>query len=263
MIEAIIPYIIIGAISAFLYGLLGMGGGVFIIPVLLFFYKYQGFSDAILMKLAAGTSLASMIFIAMFSLRAHLRFGATVLPIFKQMLLGIIVGTIFGTTLAHFLHNNLLRILFGSFLVIISLRIFFDIKTKPTRELPGKIGMHFTSFGLSGFGSMLGLSGGTLNIPFLLWCNVEMRQAIAVSIACSVTISSIGALNLMHMGYGLPNLPPWSTGYIYWPSVIGIVVASPIFTYLGAKLSHSLNLNLLKKFFAVFLLILAVRMLIF
>ena len=114
IIPVIIPYIIIGAISAFLYGLLGMGGGVFIIPVLLLFYKYQGFPDAILMKLAAGTSLTSMVFIALFSLRAHLRFGENVLPIFKKMFLGIIVGTLVGTTLAHFLHNNSL-ILLGHF----------------------------------------------------------------------------------------------------------------------------------------------------
>lgn len=257
----IILYLVIGALAGFCSGLLGIGGGVIIVPLLLIVYKYQNISSTILMHLAAGTSLASIVIISISSFHSHLRLGENVFPLVKKMLPGVIVGTVFGAFLAHFLHTAILKTLFGVVLTLVSLRIIFSFNPKPHRVLPEKLKLFFSMFTVSGFSSLLGLAGGTIIIPFLLWCNIEIRRAIVASLACSFVIALIGSASYMISGYSESSLPAYSTGYVYWPAFLGIIIMTPIFTYLGSLVAHRVHILLLKRIFGCCLLLMAIKML--
>lgn len=257
----LIIYLIIGIIAGFLSGLLGVGGGILIVPALLWAYQHQGIPPEIIMRTAAGTSLAAIIVSATFSLRNHLRHGIHVWSTYRRLALGVIVGTILGTLLAKVLHSHLLIILFGIFLLGVALMMLFGGSPKPHRQLPGNVGMMSMGLLIGGKSGLFGLGGGVITIPFLTYCNVPMRDTIGVSIACSLTVAIIGTLGCILTGIHEPNLPQWSTGYVYWPAVACIALTSPLFARFGTRLSHQLPVATLKKIFSLFLIVIALNLL--
>jgi uncharacterized protein len=262
-IETLLLYLAVGAFAGTLAGLFGVGGGLVIVPVLVFVFKSQGISDALLMHLAIGTSLATIVFTAISSVRAHHRRGAVRWEVVRRLTPGIIVGALAGAVIADAMPTPVLRVFFAVFELTVAALLWWNRQPAPHRTLPGALGMNAMGGVIGALSSIVGIGGGTLTVPFLAWCNVHLREAVATSSACGLPIALAGALGFVVMGWGDAQLPALATGYIYWPAFAGIGVASVLSAPLGAKLAHTLPVASLRKFFALFLAALGVRMLLY
>ena len=250
-----------GALAGLLAGLFGIGGGLVIVPVLALVFAGQGVDPAVIMHLAIGTSLATIVITSLSSIRAHHRRGAVDWPVFRRITPGIVVGGVLGSGLASMLSSDVLRTAFALFLLLVALRMAFDLAPQAHRQLPGRPGMGLAGTLIGAVSTLMGIGGGTLSVPFLTWCNVAVRRAVATSAAIGLPIAVTGTIVYLITGWGQTVLPPLSLGYINLPAFVGIVVASTLFAPLGARLAHTLPERLLKRFFAVFLAVLGLRLL--
>lgn len=262
MLTILLTFIVLGAIAGILAGLLGIGGGLVIVPILVFSFGPMGFPQEHIMHLALGTSMASIIFTSISSMRAHNKRGAVLWPIFKSITPGIIVGTFIGTCIASIMNTTLLKGIFVVFLYYVASQMLLNIKPKPTRKIPGTAGMFGSGSIIGAVSSLVGIGGGTLCVPFMTFCNIEMHAAVGTAAAIGLPIALAGTAGYVWNGIGVAGVPDWSIGYVYLPALIGIVAASMFTAPYGVKLSHSLPVSKLKKIFAVLLLVVATRMLI-
>lgn len=260
--ETLLIYLLVGAFAGLIAGLLGVGGGLIIVPVLAILFQKQGIADGVLMHLAIGTSLATIIITSISSMRAHHRHGAVQWPVFRRLAPGIVVGSLLGAVIADFMPTQALRLWFGIFEMAVALQIGFNFMASPHRQLLGTAGTTVAGVVIGTISSVVGIGGGTMTVPFLVWCNMSIRQAVATSSACGFPIAVAGAAGFVITGWNAPALPAWSSGYLYWPAFMGIAAASLLFAPLGAKLTHTLPVAVLRRFFAVFLAVLGIRMLI-
>jgi uncharacterized membrane protein YfcA len=257
----LLAYLVFGAIAGIIAGLLGVGGGIVVVPALFWFFTAQGFSQELIMQMALGTSLAAIMFTSVSSLRAHHRRGAVVWPIVKAITPGILVGTFLGSCVAAKLSTGFLKGFFVAFLYYVSIQMLLNIKPKAHRQIPGKLGMFGAGLAIGAVSSLVGIGGGTMSVPFMVWCNVAMHTAVGTSAAIGFPIALAGTIGYIINGFGAPNLPPLSFGYIYLPALFGVAAVSVLTAPYGAKLAHKLPVPTLKRFFAVFLLAMATRML--
>ena len=254
-------YLALGAFAGLMAGLLGVGGGLIIVPVLVWVFHHQGLAEANIMHLALGTSLATIVITSISSVRAHHRRGAVLWPVVWRLTPGIVLGAWLGAVVAHGLPSAVLSRVFAVFVLIVAAQMGFGAKPAPHRNLPGAGGLAAVGVGIGGVSAIVGIGGGSLTVPFLTWCNVAMRQAVATSAACGLPIALAGSVGFMVTGWQAPQLPDWSLGYIYLPALVGVAVTSMLSAPLGAKLAHTLPTDLLKKVFAVFLALIGTRML--
>lgn len=257
----ILTYILIGAIAGTLSGLLGIGGGLIVVPSLAYMFARQHFNPAIIMHMAVATSLSIMIITSSRSLLLHYKRKIKFWAIYRRLVVGVIIGTIVGVVLAHFLHSNVLRIIFGVFVALMAIRMLFGHKAKRSQHFPSTIVMNCVSFIIGAKSGLLGLGGGVVTVPFLLYCNVGMREAVITSIATSLTIAVIGTIAVLITGSYAHGLPSWTTGYIYWPATLTVAIGSVLFAPLGVKLSHWLPTQILKRVFGIVLVLIAIHML--
>ncbi|OGU16392.1 MAG: hypothetical protein A2076_03145 [Geobacteraceae bacterium GWC2_53_11] len=254
-------YIALGAFAGVLAGLLGVGGGLVIVPVLTFIFTAQHMPDSHILHLALGTSLASIMFTSVSSLRAHHLRGAVDWVVVRRISLGIMAGTFGGSWVAAQLSTRFLKGFFVVFLYYVATQMLLNIKPKPHRQLPGLPAM----FGVGGVigcvSSLVGIGGGSLSVPFLTWCNVAIHRAIGTSAAIGFPIALAGAAGYVVNGLSAP-LPPHSLGFVYLPALTGIAAASVATAPLGAKLAHSLPIDKLKKIFALLLIVMGTKMLV-
>lgn len=260
--ETLLIYLLVGAFVGLIAGLLGVGGGLIIVPVLVFVFQEQGVSPDVMVHLAIGTSLATIAITSISSMHAHHRHGAVQWAVFLRLTPGIVVGALLGAVIADFLPTKAMRLWFGIFELLVAAQIGFNLTVAPRGHLPGKLGTGIAGGVIGAISAALGIGGGTLTTPFLVWCNFSLRQAVATSSACGLPIAVAGAAGFVATGWNEPGLPAWSSGYVYWPAFAGIVISSLMFAPLGAKLTHTLPVSVLRRFFAVFLAVLGVRMLI-
>lgn len=260
--EALLIYLAVGAFAGTIAGLFGVGGGLVIVPVLVFVFKTQGVSEAIMVHLAVGTSLATIVFTSISSVLAHHRRGAVRWPVFRALAPGIVIGALAGAAIADAMPTAVLRSFFGVFELSVAAYLWWDRPPAPHRGLPGAAGMNATGGAIGTVSSIIGIGGGTLTVPFLVWCNVPMRAAVATSAACGLPIAVAGAIGFVITGWNHPALPADASGYLYWPAFAGIVAASILFAPLGARLAHALPVARLRRGFALLLAVLGVRMLI-
>lgn len=251
----------LGAFAGVLAGLLGVGGGLVIVPVLAVLFINAGISSTVIMHLAVGTSLATIIFTSLSSVWAHHRHGAVRWEVFVALAPGIILGALLGALMADWLASDNLQLVFGLFELMVAMQMGMNLRASPQRALPGRMGMGMAGGVIGTISALVGVGGGTMTVPFLQWCNLPMRQAVATSAACGLPIAVAGAIGFVVTGWGEVTLPVGSSGYLYWPAFLGIVSASVLFAPLGARLAHRLPATALKRFFALFLLLLALRML--
>lgn len=261
LLIALLTFAFLGAFAGIMAGLLGIGGGLVVVPGLAFLLQYSTIPSSHLMQVAEGTSLAIMIPTTIRALFAHLKHKAEVWPVFKRMLASVIIGALAGAVLAHVVNSNVLRILFGFFVLYMAFRLWFVIQPKPQQQLPGPVGMNIFGFIVGAKSGLLGIGGGVLTIPFLTHWNVRMQDAVAISNAVSFTVSIIGTASFIISGLMVAGLPAWTTGYVYWPAWLPVSILSLFFAPMGVKLSHILSVKVLKRIFAVFLLIVAIQML--
>lgn len=262
MITAWLLYIATGAFAGVLAGLLGVGGGLVIVPMLNFVFHVIDLPGDYIQHLALGTSLASIMFTSVSSLRAHHRHGAVVWPIVKAITPGILIGTFLGSKVAAHLSTRFLSAFFVVFLFYVAAQMLLNIKPKAARQVPGGLGMFGAGGVIGGVSSLVGIGGGTLSVPFLVWCNVTIHRAIGTAAAIGLPIALAGTLGYVVNGWGEPGLPDYTLGYVYLPALAGIVCVSVFTAPLGARLAHSLPVGKLKTVFAILLLVVGTRMLI-
>lgn len=255
-------YLLTGVFAGFLAGLLGVGGGLVIVPVLTFIFTAQHFPASHILHLALGTSLASILFTSISSLRAHHAHGAVSWQVVRGVTPGILAGTFLGTVLAAQLSSDFLKGFFVVFVYYVATQMLLNIKPKPTRQLPGWGGMFGAGSIIGGVSSLVGIGGGTLSVPFMTWCNIKMHQAIGTSAAIGFPIALAGAVGYVVNGLGTGGLPDYSLGFVYLPALVGLVAASVMTAPLGARAAHRLPVPQLKKIFAALLYVLGTRMLV-
>ena len=251
----------LGVFAGLVGGLLGLGGGILIVPALLFLFIWQGLPADILMHLAVATSLFTIIFTSISSSYTHHKHQAV---LWQQMFLltpGIILGAFAGALIADYLSSDILRRVFGIFEILVALQIGFSVNPTVHRELPGKNGMLFAGGVIGTLSTILGIGGGTLTVPFLIWCHVDIRKAVATSSACGFPIALTGTLAMIYTGLYYKYLPENTIGYVYWPAAVLILITSVLFAPVGAKLAHAMPTDSLKRIFAFVLACVGLRML--
>lgn len=255
-------YLATGAFSGVMAGLLGVGGGLIIVPVLSFIFVRQHFAPAYIVHLALGTSLATIMFTSISSVQAHHWRAAVAWRVIARITPGIVLGTLLGTFWAANLSASHLKLFFVIFVFYAATQMILDIKPKAGRSLPGALGMFIVGSIIGCVSGMVGIGGGTLSVPFLLWGALPMRTAIGTSAAIGFPIAVAGALGYVLNGLKMGDLPAGSLGFVYLPALAGLAIASVLVAPLGAKLAHQLPVARLKKIFGVFLYVVALRMLI-
>jgi uncharacterized membrane protein YfcA len=254
-------YLGTGAFAGVLAGLLGVGGGLIIVPLLTFVFTAQHLPDTCILHLALGTSLASIIFTSVSSFRAHHARGAVNWQVVRTISVGILTGTLLGSWVAAQLTTNFLKGFFIVFLYYVALQMLLNIRPKPSRTLPGSGGMFGVGNVIGGVSSLVGIGGGSLSVPFLTWCNLPMHNAVGTSAAIGFPIAVAGAAGYVLNGLTAPSLPDWSLGFVYLPALAGVSLASIFTAPIGARLAHSLPVSRLKKIFALLLIAMGTKML--
>ncbi len=259
-LEIILMYLAVGLIAGLLAGLLGVGGGIVIVPMLIFCFVRQNVQPELLMHLALGTSLASIMFTSISSFLSHHRRGAVDWSIVRRITPGILLGTFLGSFVAGWLSTGFLKAFFCVFLYFVAVQMLFGKKPKASRELPSSTGMFAMGNLIGVLSALVGIGGGSLSVPFMIWCNVIAHRAVGTSAAIGFPIAVAGAIGYVVNGHAVAGLPPYSLGYVYLPALICIVCFSVLTAPLGAKLAHALPVDRLKRVFALFLVVVATKM---
>ncbi|TNE82742.1 MAG: sulfite exporter TauE/SafE family protein [Gammaproteobacteria bacterium] len=252
-------YLCLGAIAGVISGLFGLGGGVVIVPILIFTFTAQAISPDVLTHLAIGTSLATIVVTSISSVSTHHRHGAVLWPVALWLTPGICLGAALGAVFAISITGATLQLAFGVFLCLVALKMAFPINPDGGARMPGGTGKTLVGSVIGFVSSLFGIGGGSLTVPFLTWVHVPMKNAVATSAACGLPIAVSGAVTYLWKGYGETGLPAGALGFVYLPAFIGIVLTSTIFARLGARWAHRLPGALLSKGFAVLLLVIGLR----
>lgn len=262
MMELFFSYVGLGVIAGFVAGLLGVGGGLIIVPILIVIFNSNNFSQDVIVHMAIGTSLATIIFTSISSVHAHhFRHKAVRWDIVKQLTPGIVIGALAGAVVADFVSAKILQQFFGFFELFVAIQMALNIKAHAARTLPRRTGMVTAGSAIGVVSSIVGIGGGTLTVPFLSWCNVKMQEAVATSSACGFPIAIAGCVGFVITGWNESDLPAYTFGYIYWPAFLSIVISSMLMAPVGAWLAHRLSATKLKRFFSLVLFLLGLKML--
>lgn len=259
----LVIYLGVGAISGVLAGLFGIGGGLVIVPALIFSFGLHGVPASVATHLAVGSSLAIIIVTSISAVRGHYRRGAVQWPLVRRMSPAILAGVWLGAWLAGQLSGAHLQLIIGVFALLIALQMGFDLKPGAAGQLPGRAGLSAAGGVIGAASAVFGIGGGSLTVPFLTWRGVDMLSAVATSAACGLPIAAGGALAYLWQGWGHPDLPTWSAGYLYGPACLGVALASAPFARLGVRLAHRWPPQLLKRLFAVLLAVVGIRFIFF
>ncbi len=261
-VVAIIAFFITGAVAGLLGGLLGLGGGAVVVPALIYLFGLLGMASAWTAHQAVATSLVTVIGTGLAATVAHQRRAAVRWDQVRALAPGILVGAGVGAALAGLLPEDWLRRLFGLFLLYTGLRMLLRGGAgAAAARLPGRLGATLVGLGIGTLSALVGIGGGTLTVPFLARCGVSMRSAVATSSACGVPIAVAGSLGFIIAGWGREGLVPGSIGFVYWPAAVLILLASVPLASVGARLAHRLPVVVLKRIFAILLLLVSARLL--
>lgn len=256
----IIPsLLLLGGVSGILAGLLGIGGGIVLVPGLYHLFLYMGYEPSNLMHLAVGTSLAVIIPTGLSSARAHAKKGAVEFNIVRMIAAGLVIGVIAGTVIAWKISGEALTAIFA-----IALVVFAVLMNIPRAEKTGAFLSQPTA-SIGGFfvgllSSLMGIGGATLNVPFLTLHGVPIHKAIGSSSAMGPLIAIPGTIGFIVVGWHVSNLPPLSFGYISLAAFLVIAPASALAAPFGAALAHRLNVKHMRLVFSFFLIVVALKM---
>ena len=255
-------YVAVGATVGFFAGLLGIGGGAIMVPLLVMLFEAQGLPKAHILHLAVGSGMASILFTSLSSMRAHAVRGVVRWDLALALTPGILVGGLLGSAITAWISTQVFATLFTVVVFFAATNILIDRKPKPSRQLPGALGSMLVGVVISFFSTLAALGGAFLTIPFALYCNVPMLQAIGTAAIVGFPIALAGCIGFIAAGWGQSGLPPHSIGYVYLPAVLGITLASVLTAPLGAAAAHRLPTKRLKLVFALLLYGLAAKMLV-
>jgi uncharacterized membrane protein YfcA len=254
-------YLAIGAAVGFLAGLLGIGGGMVLVPMLFFVFTAKGFATEHLMHLALATGLATILFTSLSSVRAHHRHGGVDWAVARAMSPGIMAGSLAAALAAGLIPTRPLAVFFTGFMFYAAAQMFVEVKPKAARQLPGRPGLFAAGAGIGAVSSVLAAGGAFMTIPFLAWCNMPIKRAIGTAAAVGFPIALAGSVGYIVQGMRAQGLPEGTLGYVYVPALALIVAASMPVAPLGARLAYRLPVRRLRVVFSLMLLALALRML--
>jgi uncharacterized membrane protein YfcA len=253
-------YLAVGALVGLFAGLLGIGGGTVMVPILSLLFAARGYSSDHVVHMALATSMATIVPGALASAWAHHRHAAVNWPILKPMTPGILLGTFSGAVAAHFVTTAFLKSFFAAFICFLAVQLLFDLKPKRRHALPGAGGLAAFGAVMGVISSFAGIGGAVLSIAFLTWCNVRMHEAIGTAAAIGVPLAIAGTIGFVVTGWSDATLPAPSLGYVYLPALAGIALTSMAVAPLGARLAHRLPVAALRRIFVVVLAGLAAKM---
>lgn len=253
----IVALVAMGAIIGFLAGLLGLGGGMTMVPLLTIVFTQQGFATEHVVHLAIATATATILFTSIASTREHHRHGAVLWHVVAAMAPGIVVGSLVGPQIVGNMSTPILAAFLGIFIAIFATQALLDRKPKPSRELPGRGGLFAVGGGIGLVSSMVGAGGAFMTVPFMAACNVNLRSCVATSSALGLPVAIAGTISFAIAGWHQAGLPPGSIGYVYVPALLAIVVGSVACAPFGARATHRWPVKLLRRAFACVLYVLA------
>jgi uncharacterized membrane protein YfcA len=252
-------YLGIGAVVGFFAGLLGIGGGIIIVSSLALMFKAHGWAPDHVMHFAIGTSLAAIAAGAFSSFRAHHRHGAVDWAIVRQMTPGLLAGVFAGAIAARYATSAFLKYFFLGFTLFVTAQMVFNLRPKPSRGLPGSGALTLLALLIGVCSSLFGGGAAAIGVPFLTWCNVSAHRAIGTVAAMGFPVAIAGTLGYVAAGWGVRELPEWSLGFVYLPAFVCISITSVATAPLGAKLAHRLKGSTLRRIFALFLVLVGVK----
>jgi uncharacterized membrane protein YfcA len=253
-----IEYALTGLVAGFLAGYLGIGGGLVLVPALSWLFSRNPAIAGMAVQMAVATSLATMLFTSMSSLLAHHRRGAIQWPLVRHLMPGLLAGALSGSVMADAVGDTVLARVFGVFTFLVGLQLLRPSLRQGDRALPGRAGMTVTGLGIGSLSSMLGIGGGSMTVPWLLWHGRVVQQAIGTAAACGYPIAVAGTMGFVLLGGGNTGVP--SLGYVHLQALLGVALFSVLGAPLGAAAIHKSPPLLGKRLFALFLLAVAVRM---
>lgn len=249
-----------GVVAGIMAGLLGVGGGIVIVPVLFHLFSLLGIDEAVRMHLAVGTSLATIIPTSIMSARAHRQKGGLDAGVLRRLVPGVVIGVLLGGVASRYLSGEALTGLFATIALLVAANMFRR-NTRIIRDgMPGPLGSGLIGAVIGGISSLMGIGGGTLSVPILSALNTPIRIAVGTGAALGLVISIPGTLSFMLSGLGEPGRLPGSIGYVNLLGFAAIVPMTMLCAPLGARLAHAIDPAMLKRLFALFLLATAVRM---
>ena len=258
----IVELALLGLATGFLAGLLGIGGGMIMVPFISAILAARGVAPGLSVKMAIATSMATIIFTSISSVRAHHKKGAVRWDIVKGLAPGIVLGAMVASLgVFAVLKGSALAFVFAIFVGFSATQMFLDKKPAPTRQIPGTPGL-LGAGGVIGFLSgLVGAGGGFVSVPFMTWCNVAIHNAVATSAALGFPIAVANVAGYIIAGQQIDGLPPYSFGYLWLPALVVIASCSVLMAPVGAKAAHALPVKKLKRVFASILYVLAIYML--
>ena len=264
--QLVLELLLLGSVIGFLAGLLGIGGGMLMVPFLTLLLAHKNFPADLVLKMAVATSLATICFTSIASVRAHHARGAVRWDVVKLLAPGIVAGGLLGAQIAKALPNTVLAVLFAVFIGFSATQMLWNKKPAASRQLPRGTGVF--SAGMFGAGGLIGLlsslvgaGGAFISVPFLTWCNLPIHNAVGTSAALGFPIALASTVGYVIAGWSLHDLPPGAFGFLYLPALLVISVASMSTARWGAAAAHRLNMMQLRRMFAVLLYGLAAYML--
>ncbi|ODV12599.1 MAG: hypothetical protein ABT20_03580 [Rubrivivax sp. SCN 70-15] len=260
---ALVPeLLLVGVVTGFLAGLLGIGGGMMLVPILTLVLTHRGVDPGMAVKMAIATAMATILFTSAASVRAHHLHGAVRWDLLRGMAPGIVLGGVAaGAGVFSLLKGQGLALVFAAFVGYSSVQMLRGRPPKPGRQMPGPMGQSAVGAGIGLLSGLLGAGGAFLAVPFMTWCNVPIRQAVGTGAALGFPVAAASVLGYLISGWSLPSALPGAFGYLYLPGLLIIVVASMTMAPIGARIAHRSDVRKLRKLFALLLLVLAANML--
>ena len=253
----VLALLVLGSFTGFAAGLLGIGGGMLMVPFLTLLFTWRGYPLEHIVHMAIATSLATILFTSISSVRSHHKRGAVLWPVVWLLAPGILLGSLVGAQIAGRLPTFWLSVVFATFVGFSAVQMLLDRKPKPTRQLPKGAGMFGAGGGVGFISSLVGAGGGFIAVPFMVWHNVKIHNAVATSAALGFPIAAAGTVGYILAGHGETSLPAGTVGFVYLPALVSIAVASVLTAPFGARVAHSLDTRPLKRIFAILLFLLA------
>ena len=260
-IEFVLSFLLLGSFVGVMAGLLGIGGGGIMVPIFTTLFLAQGVPTEQVVHLALGTSMASIIFTSLSSMRIHHMKGAVVWPIVKGMSIGILIGTFVATFIASLINSLYLAIFFSAFMAYVSLQMFLNKKPQPDKSISNNRETFFAGTGIGAISALVSIGGGSLTVPYLIARNIDIKKAVGTSSAIGLPISVAGTLGYLINGWSNTSLDNYTVGFIYLPAVLLVSFASFFTAPLGVRLAHYLPVQILKKVFSLLLITLSLKML--
>ena len=256
----ILALLAMGCFGGFAAGLLGVGGGMILVPFITMVLAARGVPDELVVHMAIATSLGTIMFTSLSSVRAHHKHGAVVWRIVKLLAPGILIGSTVGPWIGKQMNTATLSMFFGIFVAFSATQMLVNKKPAAARDLPKAPGM-FAAGGVIGvLAGLVGAGGGFVSVPFMTWCGVRIHNAVATSAALGFPIALAGTLANVVYGWGEPGLPDYSLGFIYVPALLIIVAASVVMAPIGARTAHRMPVRQLQRIFALIVYSLAAYM---